>query len=307
MSKEGKHHYIPVFYLKQWMGGDERICEFSRPYDRVKPRRTHPDGTGYVHGLNTIPGLPPHDLQYLENIFFKITDDYAAKALHILLTDPPWNFTTEVRSGWSRFLMSLILRNPESVAKHQAAAEALFKNALPDIEADYAKRKAETDPPTYLEYAQLRSPNPAGRIRAILLQRVIDSEFSGSRLNGMRWMVLHDPSPKHLLLTSDRPVVMTNGLDKPNGQLIIPISPRHLFVATNNVETENYVRSVWRNRQAIQQVNERVALQSRRYVYGYSDAQLSFVSSQLGQAWTADPLENLKLEYPTLALSRRQP
>src|SRR5450756_772714 len=166
MSKEGKHHYIPVFYLKQWAGGDKRICEFSRPFDRVKPRRTHPDGTGYVHGLNTIPGVPAHDAQYLENVFFKFTDNYAAIALRVLFSDPPWHFTTEVRSAWSRFLMSLIVRNPESVEKHRAAAEALFKAALPEIEADYAKRRAPTDPATYMEYARIHSPNPAGRIFA---------------------------------------------------------------------------------------------------------------------------------------------
>jgi Protein of unknown function (DUF4238) len=58
MSKEGKHHYIPVFYLKQWAGADGRICEFSRPYDRVKARRVFPDATAYVHGLNKIWGIP---------------------------------------------------------------------------------------------------------------------------------------------------------------------------------------------------------------------------------------------------------
>jgi len=299
MSKEGKHHYIPVFYLRRWAGGDNRICEFSKPFDRVKPRRTHPDGTGYVHGLNTIPGLPPHEAQYLENVFFKMTDDLASKALRILLSETPWHFTTEVRSGWSRFLMSLVLRDPESVARHRAAAQALFQQALPEVETDYLKRRKPTDPSTYAEYARINSPNPAGRIQAILMQRVIDSEFSGSHLNGMRWLVLHDPRPRHLLLTSDRPVVMTNGLDRPNGQLILPLSPHHVFVATNNIETENYIRGVWRNRQLIQQINERVALQSRMYVYGFSDAQLSFVSSRLGSAWTADPLENLALEIPT--------
>jgi hypothetical protein len=136
------------------------------------------------------------------------------------------------------------------------------------------------------------------------MQSVIDHEFSGTRLNGMRWTVLHDPSPKHLLLTSDRPVVMTNGLDKPDGQLIIPISPRHVFVATNNVKTENYIRGVWNDRQAIPQINDRVARQSRKYVYGFSETQLSFVSSRLGLAWTADPLEKLKLDIPIRPVAR---
>ena len=304
MSKEGKHHYIPVFYLKQWAGGDKRICEFSKPYDRVRARRTHPDGTSYVHGLNTILGVPAHDAQYLENIFFKFTDNYAAITLRVLLSDPPWHFTPELRSAWSRFLMSLIVRNPKSVGKHRLAAEGLFKSILPKMEAEYPKYRTANDPETYLEYSRIRSGNLAGKIFARLMQRLIDSEFSGSRLNSMRWMVLHDPKPKHLLLTSDRPVVMTNGLEKPNGQILIPISPRHVFVATNNLDTENYIRSVWRNRQLIQQANERVALQSRRYVYGYSDAQLSFVSSRLGRAWTADPIENLSLDIPTRPLAQ---
>jgi hypothetical protein len=56
MSKEGRHHYIPIFYLKQWAGDDKRICEFGRPYDRAKPRRVHPAGTGYMDGLNTVEG-----------------------------------------------------------------------------------------------------------------------------------------------------------------------------------------------------------------------------------------------------------
>ena len=190
-----------------------------------------------------------------------------------------------------------------ALTKHRTAAEAVFKSMLPKMEAEYPKYRTASDPETYMEYSRIRSGNLAGRIFARLLQSVIDSEFSGSRLNSMRWMVLHDPAPRHLLLTSDRPVVMTNGLEKPNGQLIIPISPRHVFIATNNQDTENYIRSVWRNRQLVQQVNERVALQSRKYVYGYSDAQLSFVSSRLGSAWTADPLENLSLDIPTRRLA----
>jgi hypothetical protein len=58
-QKEGdKHHYIPKFYLKQWVNPadpNRELCEFSRPYKIVKPRRTDPDGTGYQRGLYTFP------------------------------------------------------------------------------------------------------------------------------------------------------------------------------------------------------------------------------------------------------------
>src|ERR1700730_11752891 len=118
MSKEGKHHYIPVFYLKQWAGDDRRICEFSKPYDRVKARRVHPDGTGYVHGLNTIPGLPPHETDFLETHFLKITDDMAAKALPRLISNAAAVKTVpKLRDGWSRFIASLMIRNPEMLTR----------------------------------------------------------------------------------------------------------------------------------------------------------------------------------------------
>jgi hypothetical protein len=54
-GKGDKHHYIPVFYLKGWGGPGGCVCEYSRPFKVVKPRRVHPDGTGYERGLYTVP------------------------------------------------------------------------------------------------------------------------------------------------------------------------------------------------------------------------------------------------------------
>jgi len=96
MSKQGRHHYIPVFYLKQWAGDDKRVCEFSRSYVRVKPRRTHPDGTGYLDGLNTVDGLPPEEAQFLEDVFFKIADD--AKPLN----------TKQVNGSCAKFIRNAV-------------------------------------------------------------------------------------------------------------------------------------------------------------------------------------------------------
>ena len=87
MSKQGRHHhYIPIFYLKQWSGEDGRICEFSKPHDRVKPPKVHPTGTAYMDGLNTVHGLPREEEQYLEDVFYKAADDDAARALRHMFT-----------------------------------------------------------------------------------------------------------------------------------------------------------------------------------------------------------------------------
>jgi hypothetical protein len=299
MSKEGKHHYIPVFYLKHWAGADERICEFSKPYDRVKARGVFPDATAYVHGLNRIPGLPLHEADFLESYFFKLTDDLAAKALQTLLSGArTLNFSPKIKSGWSRFIVSLMMRNPEMVERSMLAAKALYEQSRAELQADYAKHRNPTDPPTYEEYAALHSPNPAGRGGAILLQKVIDNPDLGNRINNMRWTVLKADSPKFTLLTSDRPVLITNGLQHDHSQLILPISPLHVFFATNTADTERYIENVFARGQMIQQVNERVTLQARRYVYGLSDQQLNFVAARLGKKYTATPLEEMTLPTP---------
>jgi hypothetical protein len=121
----------------------------------------------------------------------------------------------------------------------------------------------------------------------------------GKHINNMRWLVLRAHNPRFTLLTSDRPVVMTNGLKYDNSQILLPISPYHVFVATNNLQTERYIESVFARDQMIQQVNERVTLQARKYVYGLSDAQLNFVSARFGQKYTSNPLEELPVNIPT--------
>src|SRR5437764_7727637 len=82
-----KHHYIPKFYLKQWVGADGRLCEFSRPYKAspenmphwrsipLRPRLTHVDGTGYQRGLYTFSELAPNIANYLEKRFLQRADD----------------------------------------------------------------------------------------------------------------------------------------------------------------------------------------------------------------------------------------
>jgi hypothetical protein len=120
-----KHHYVPVFYLKQWAGPDGRLCEFSRPYTLrpgevmppnipVKPRMTHPDGTGYARGLYTFDTLPPAVANVLEQQFLQRADDLAYSAVRRLLENR-FDFDDETRSAWSRFILTLLHRSPEAI------------------------------------------------------------------------------------------------------------------------------------------------------------------------------------------------
>jgi hypothetical protein len=122
-GKGEKHHYIPVFYSREWAGPDGRLCEYTRPYREVKPQWKHPDATGYVRGLYTVPGSEPGVSEYIEHHFFRITDNGAAVVAQQLRAGGPIDWFNMDRSSWSRFIISLMLRNPDA-ARFEACADS---------------------------------------------------------------------------------------------------------------------------------------------------------------------------------------
>ena len=288
-GKGDKHHYIPVFYSKGWAGPDGRLCEFSRPYDVVKPKRVHPDGTGYVRGLYTVPRNEPIVAEFIEKEFFRITNSKASDVLRMLRTGQPIEWNSDNRSAWSRFIISLMIRSPDYVARMAAEVVGFFDPTSTDLNDKYRQIRRPTDPETYEEYIALTG-HPAGRASAIAMQTIIDSPRMGGHLNQMRWSIVTFKNARHTLLTSDRPIIMTNGLVKPRDHLAIPIGPLALFVATNIEESDNIIRNM-NPRALMEQVNDRVASQAKRFVYGIDDSQRRFVANRLGRMALSTPLD----------------
>jgi hypothetical protein len=289
-----KHHYIPVFYSREWTGLDGRLCEYSRPFREVKPRWTHPDGTGYVRGLYNVPKNDPRLSDFIERHFLRITDNGAAVVAQQLRNEGKIDFFSLDRSSWSRFIISLMLRNPEYVAR-MGAEVARFFDSKGRYEERYHATKRPDDPDTYEEFIAKTVHHPAGPASVYAMQNLIDSPRMGGYLNQMRWAVVTYKNERHTLLTSDRPIIMSNGLIGPSDYLILPIGPRMLFLATNNIETEDRFRAISAGI-FMAQVNNRVVSQARKYVYGTDNTQLRFVENRLGRMWPSMPLEPLPVK-----------
>jgi hypothetical protein len=292
-GRGAKHHYIPVFYLKQWAGADGRLCEFSRPYREVKPRRVHPDGTAYVCGLYTAPGLRPQLAEYIERRFLLKSDSLASDALRFMLSGSREPGNTQ-RTWWSRFIISLMLRNPEYVADHGARIAARYSPSSPDIQEYYRTHRLADDPETYEEFIS-KHEHPAVRASVDSLQTQIDDQEVGTYLNKMLWSIVNFEDMRHSFLTSDRPILMSNGLAKKYDHLSMPLTPSRLFVATNNEETRVLIKNLG-PRELARQVNHRVAIQARRFVYGIDDSQLRFIENRLGKKEPSTPLDYPKVE-----------
>src|SRR5215475_15507383 len=107
MPKEPKHHYVPIFYLKQWAGEDGRLIEYCRRYKGVVARPTFPDGTGYVRGLYRLPDAPGNEY-VIETELISDIDNWAARTLQRLVTDGAFPGKLDGREavGWCQFLYS---------------------------------------------------------------------------------------------------------------------------------------------------------------------------------------------------------
>jgi hypothetical protein len=66
------------------------------------------------------------------------------------------------------------------------------------------------------------------------ITRILNNQKIGTRINGMKWIVYDLSKAPHQLLTSDRPVISTNGIAGPDAHILIPISPTKLFMAVND-------------------------------------------------------------------------
>jgi hypothetical protein len=253
----------------------------SRRFQHVVAKRHHPDGVGFEYSLNTIPGAPPEIATYLEDSFFKAVDNDAADAMQALLTKTLYKENARLRNGWSRFIMSLIQRTPEKAEWLTRVWAARYAEAVAEAHR-IEKAAAEATGKTYTPEPRSRPMElDRGISWARVMQTIIDSANVGTAINGMEWVTieLHEGFE---LLTSDRPVIMTNGIKGDDGHIAIPISPRKLFVAANTRKKITEINGLGAKRLA-RSCNEVVVGQAHRYVYSTNDRQTAFVEARLGK------------------------
>jgi Protein of unknown function (DUF4238) len=234
VTKLPKHHYVPVFYLREWAGNDGRLAEFSRPTGNdVKSRPAGPKGTGYVRGLYRFEGATEDAAEAFERLFFGHVDSLAKQALDIHLGRSKAKWNGDSRSAWSRFIIGMLYRNPERIATLRKYIEDIALDNYEVGREEYEAQTSEGDPP-FLDYLVRKIAYDA----LDWTTTIMNNEKIGLHLNHMRWVV-RDVSDSGLkLFTSDRPVLMTNGLTGEKAHLVMPISPTRAFIASNNETME---------------------------------------------------------------------
>ena len=98
----------------------------------------------------------------------------------------------------------------------------------------------------------------------------------------MEWSRIDLSKSNHQLLTSDRPIDMPLGLADPKAYISLPVSPRILFVAGHNHNMADALRRA-NPTEVVRKNNQRVIEQARKFVWGSTDSQLTFIRKHFGK------------------------
>lgn len=275
-----RHHYIPAFYLSRWATGtDNRVCQFSKPYNRVVPNRRHPNATGFVDKLYELKGLDPDFTNAAETKFFSPVDNAASDALDLIEHEGNYaRWDSRRRSAWAVFLHSLLLRTPEDVAAFKETWRYLMiSDHLGMWEERYQNVRKPNDASTLKEHMKNLHTDTHDRSAMSALVSMLNGGNVARKINDMLWHIIDTSDADFDLLTSDRPIIRTNGLMIEGGHLALPIGPRTLFVAAKDQSALYPIISLSR-RKLVRECNRQVASYAVKYVYGTDDRNLPFIS-----------------------------
>jgi hypothetical protein len=290
VSKPIKHHYLPIFYLKSWTSeNDQKLCQFSRPYKKVIDKRVYPAETGFQNYLYSVPGLPEEEAQFIETHFMQMLDTRACDAYRKFLQQKKDDLTPEEADAWSRFVYAIMFRNPENIASMEQRYKVFAPVVVEEWRERYAKIRKSTDPETFDEFKANFLASPYNTSGMHVIPRMLNSDRVIGRIRSFTfWTVRLGEFDFPKFLTSDRPIIMKNGLGKADAHIIMPLSPRVLFISARGTSLYENINATPRHKLA-KTVNFFITRQSHKYVYGESASQLSFVSKYLGQMVASTP------------------
>jgi len=278
-----KHHYIPAFYLRRW-AVDGMVMQFMKVHGgEIKPLPRAPEATGFENRLYEMKGHDPAVAQMFEELYFKPLDTKAAEALEMLYRHghlAPW--TSESRTDWTRFMLSLLLRCPEDIKRFREWWSEDFGRTDPETEATYLAQRQPGAPETFSEFLVGQPERVREATMFKMLNTLLEGESVGTHINQMHWRVLRTPDSAPLLLTSDRPVIRTNGLDSAGSHIALPIGPRFLFLASHDTE---FLQGILKANQTalVKECNRQVVGAAVRLVFATDERQKPFIKKWFGK------------------------
>lgn len=145
------------------------------------------------------------------------------------------------------------------------------------------------DPATSYEWIAKNHPHlvPDAAKKAAI--ESIENREIGDIIVNMKWSTFDLRNSRHEMLTSDAPLLRTTGLIERNCLIAFPLSPRFLFIATNDRKVEAALLACGETA-IVRWVNDNIVRGAARYVYGRTGSHLVFVEKRLCLPGTLGPI-----------------
>jgi hypothetical protein len=244
MTDTQDHHYVPKFFLESWCGTDGKVTAYSRRNGHIVTSVRAPKGTGFEPNLYSLRQAAPEQKHAIEEKFMApYIDTPAASIVRKIFCGEFTKLTTDERSDFTRFILSLRARHPDAIALAKATGRGALTDALARDPGEYLAVRGQSSASTLLEWTQLNVPHLFENFGVSGLPGLIANEKAGERIFAMPWGV-HDVSHANLdLLLSDRPCLLQGSAISGDCLVVLPLSPTLLFFACNQPETIQKLRA----------------------------------------------------------------
>lgn len=269
-----RHHYIPQFLLSPWAENSKdgklevfRLDLPEIPSSRRKPRYTGFDDDLYALSEDVVAGM---EKQAIEKIFLMKVDNRGAIARSKLENQGLKSLNNEERADWARFLMSLRLRQPEIIHQLRHDGKRHLRKSLNENPEEYDELVAEGEPETLEQLTENQYPGLIENFGLSFFHELIDNPHYGNKILQMKWWIWDFNKVTYDLLLSDNPCIFTAGIENKHCVIALPISPKKVFMATQDDDVEDRLRRS-RSRELVVRLNESSVMQTRVRIYSRSE------------------------------------
>jgi len=172
--------------------------------------------------------------------------------------------------------LGMLFRNPERIAATRRHVEDVALLHYQTGEAEYNLDRGPDDP----EFLEIL-------VRQIAFNTVewtadiMDSVRLGSFINGMRWTVKDISDSGMTFFTSDRQILMTNGLAGEDGHLIMPISPVRAFIACSSEAKEQQLHRGFSSPEFARATNRNILRYAQKFAWHTDDTYINRAKEHL--------------------------
>ena len=230
MSQPVDQHHTPVFYLKRWAGDDGKLSVARHIRGKIARSRHAPEYLGFEpHLYSYHEDFTANDPAEIETQFLRPIDEQGARIVSNMIAGR--SLEKRDRVLWTQFLLALRARSPENVQKMRGEGEKALVAEMHSAQTDYERLRQNTDPTLAVDWLRVNRPGLIESVGVGQLPKIYSNPRSMQDVLSFDWHIVDFAKSSKPLLSSDRPCVYTDGLDKPDCVIALPMSPRHAFFA----------------------------------------------------------------------------